>query len=52
MMPVWTYLAYFAYSLRGTFAPYRQEKTNWVMENVFNASMGVSVGFFLFGKTF
>lgn len=53
MLPLWTYLGYFAYSLRGSLKPYKEtvDKSDrkWVMDNIERASLGVGLGFFLFG---
>ena len=56
MFPVWTYLAYFASSLRGGLQPYKARLEEqgkgvpWAMDNVNKAANGVAIGFFLFGK--
>jgi len=54
MLPVWGYLGYFAFSLRKKLEIYKDEvssnvRYNFLLDNVSRASLGVGVGFFLFG---
>ena len=51
MFPTWTYLGYFAWSLKGRLGAFKKQmEGNWVFNNVMSASTGVGIMYFLFGN--
>jgi len=54
MLPVWAYLGYFAFSLKRKMEPFKEGidssvRHSMLIQNVTKASVGVGIGFFLFG---